>query len=76
MNEDRKRFIEIQEEIRKLADEALDLMPKGHAHDFARSYWYGHICNAIGGENNPFMSDDSVSMEYSLKALPDDSDEE
>jgi hypothetical protein len=71
-----ERFNEIREQMRQLADEALGMMPQGQPREFAKAYWYGHICCAIGGADNPFMSDDSTSMEKSLQALPDDSQED
>ena len=59
-----ERILEITEEIRELLQEAMDLV-RSEGTDLdrerARSYWYGHIQIALGGEHG-YMSRSAGSM--------------
>lgn len=54
-----ERILEISEEIRDLLQEAMDLV-RSEGTDFdrerARSYWYGQIQIALGGDHGYFGS--------------------
>lgn len=77
-----ERILEISEEIRDLLQEAMDLVRvEGTSLDRerARSYWYGHIRIALGGEHG-YMGRSMCSMEDTARELmeeiEDDEEEE
>ena len=59
-----ERILEITEEIRELLQEAMDLV-RSEGTDLdrerARSYWYGHIQIALGGEHG-YLGSSMCSM--------------
>ena len=66
-----ERILEISEEIRDLLQEAMDLV-RSEGTDFdrerARSYWYGHIQIALGGEHG-YMGRSMCSMADTAEEL-------
>ena len=77
-----ERILEISEEIRDLLQEAMDLV-RSEGTDFdrerARSYWYGHILIALGGDHG-YMGRSMCSMSDTAEELmadeePEDEDE-
>ena len=78
-----ERILEISEEIRDLLQEAMDLV-RSEGTDFdrerARSYWYGHIQIALGGDHG-YMGRSMCSMSDTAEELmadeePEEGDEE
>lgn len=77
-----ERILEISEEIRDLLQEAMDLV-REEGTDFdrerARSYWYGHILIALGGDHG-YLGSSMCSMEDTARELmeeiEDDEEEE
>jgi len=72
------RILEITEEIRELLQEAMDLV-REEGTDFdrerARSYWYGHILVALGGDHG-YMGSSMCSMTDTAEELMGESEEE
>jgi hypothetical protein len=59
-----ERILEITDEIRDLLQEAMDLVRENGTdldRERARSYWYGHILIALGGEHG-YMGRSMCSM--------------
>ncbi len=73
-----ERILEISEEIRELLQEAMDLV-RSEGTDFdrerARSYWYGHIQIALGGEHG-YMGRSMCSMTDTAEELMADEEPE
>lgn len=73
-----ERILEITEEIRELLQEAMDLV-RSEGTDFdrerARSYWYGHIQIALGGEHG-YMGRSMCSMEDTANELMEEIEDE
>lgn len=73
-----ERILEISEEIRDLLQEAMDLV-RSEGTDFdrerARSYWYGHILIALGGDHG-YMGRSMCSMSDTAEELMADEDDE
>lgn len=73
-----ERILEISEEIRDLLQEAMDLV-RSEGTDFdrerARSYWYGHILIALGGDHG-YMGRSMCSMTDTAEELMADEDDE
>ncbi len=65
-----ERILEITEEIRELLQEAMDL-----DRERARSYWYGHILIALGGEHG-YMGRSMCSMTDTAEELMADEEPE
>lgn len=66
-----ERILEITEEIRELLQEAMDLVREEGTtldRERARSYWYGHILIALGGEHG-YMGRSMCSMEDTAREL-------
>ena len=76
MSDNFNRFNEIRGEIAALIDEALHLLPEGFERQRAKSYWYGHIQGALGGQFNHCMGGSMVNMEDSSLCVDDDEDED
>lgn len=68
-----ERILEITEEIRELLQEAMDLV-RSEGTDFdrerARSYWYGHIQIALGGDHG-YVGGSMCSMTDTAEDLMD-----
>lgn len=68
-----ERILEITDEIRDLLQEAMDLV-REHGSDIdrerARSYWYGHIQIALGGDHG-YMGSSMCSMTDTAEDLMD-----
>jgi hypothetical protein len=66
-----ERILEITEEIRELLQEAMDLV-RSEGTDLdrerARSYWYGHILIALGGDHG-YMGRSMCSMTDTAEEL-------
>ena len=73
-----ERILEISEEIRELLQEAMDLV-RSEGTDFdrerARSYWYGHILIALGGDHG-YMGRSMCSMTDTAEELMADEEPE
>ena len=73
-----ERILEISEEIRDLLQEAMDLV-RSEGTDFdrerARSYWYGHIQIALGGDHG-YMGRSMCSMSDTAEELMADEEPE
>ena len=73
-----ERILEITEEIRDLLQEAMDLV-RSEGTDFdrerARSYWYGHILIALGGDHG-YMGRSMCSMTDTAEELVADEEPE
>ena len=73
-----ERILEISEEIRDLLQEAMDLV-RSEGTDFdrerARSYWYGHIQIALGGDHG-YMGRSMCSMADTAEELMTDEEGE
>ena len=73
-----ERILEISEEIRDLLQEAMDLV-RSEGTDFdrerARSYWYGHIQIALGGDHG-YMGRSMCSMSDTAEELMADEEHE
>ena len=73
-----ERILEISEEIRDLLQEAMDLV-RSEGTDFdrerARSYWYGHIQIALGGDHG-YMGSSMCSMTDTAEELMADEEPE
>lgn len=78
-----ERILEITEEIRELLQEAMDMV-RSEGTDFdrdrARSYWFGQIQIALGGEHG-YLGSSMCSMTDTAEELmeggeSDDEDEE
>ena len=77
-----ERILEITDEIRDLLQEAMDLV-RSEGTDFdrerARSYWYGHILIALGGDHG-YMGRSMCSMADTAEELmaeePEEEEEE
>ena len=73
-----ERILEITEEIRELLQEAMDLV-RSEGTDFdrerARSYWYGHILIALGGDHG-YMGRSMCSMTDTAEELMADEEPE
>ena len=66
-----ERILEISEEIRDLLQEAMGLISdNGTDFDYhrARSYWYGHILIALGGDHG-YMGRSMCSMADTAEEL-------
>ena len=70
---DRSRFEELMVEISDAATEALRMIPP-YGKERARSYWYAHICGALGGDFNEFLGWSMRSMSDELEAFGVDDD--
>lgn len=66
-----ERILEITEEIRELLQEAMDLV-RSEGTDFdrerARSYWYGQMQIALGGDHG-YLGSSMCSMEDTAREL-------
>lgn len=73
-----ERILEITEEIRELLQEAMDLV-RSEGTDFdrerARSYWYGHIQIALGGDHG-YMGRSMCSMTDTAEELMEEEEPE
>lgn len=72
------RILEITEEIRELLQKAMDLVRVEGTdldRERARSYWYGHILIALGGDHG-YMGRSMCSMEDTAHELMGESEEE
>ena len=73
-----ERILEITDEIRDLLQEAMDLV-RSEGTDFdrerARSYWYGHILIALGGDHG-YMGRSMCSMADTAEELMADEEPE
>lgn len=73
-----ERILEITEEIRELLQEAMDLVRENGTdldRERARSYWYGHIVIALGGEHG-YMGRSMCSMTDTAEELMADEEPE
>lgn len=73
-----ERILEITEEIRELLQEAMDLVREEGTtldRERARSYWYGHILIALGGEHG-YMGRSMCSMTDTAEELMAEEEEE
>jgi len=73
-----ERILEISEEIRTLLGEAMGLISdSGSDLDYqrARSYWYGHILIALGGDHG-YMGRSMCSMADTASEMMGESEEE
>ena len=72
------RLREIQDEMATLLEEAKDLVRKQNkfAWERARSYWVGHISEALGGDYNDYVGKSMCSMEDTIAELDGESDED
>jgi len=71
---DPQEFEYIMDEIRNLADQALQMLPRGDR-AAAEAYWYAHILGAIGGDHG-YMGGSMHTMANSLKNAASGSDED
>ena len=72
------RILEITEEIRELLQEAMDLVRSGGTdldRERARSYWYGHILIALGGDHG-YMGRSMCSMADTAEELMEEEEPE
>lgn len=73
-----ERILEITDEIRDLLQEAMDLV-RENGTDFdrerARSYWYGHIQIALGGDHG-YIGSSMCSMTDTADELMEEEPEE
>ena len=73
-----ERILEITDEIRDLLQEAMDLV-RAEGTDFdrerARSYWYGHILIALGGDHG-YMGRSMCSMADTAEELMEEEEPE
>ena len=73
-----ERILEITDEIRDLLQEAMDLV-RSEGTDLdrerARSYWYGHILIALGGDHG-YMGRSMCSMTDTAEELMADEEPE
>jgi hypothetical protein len=73
-----ERILEISEEMQELLREAMGLLSE-HGTDLdyqrARSYWYGHIMIALGGDHG-YMSRSPSSMIGTAEDLMEEGDDE
>jgi len=68
-----ERILEITDEIRDLLQEAMDLVRENGTdidRERARSYWYGHIQIALGGDHG-YMGSSMCSMTDTAEDLMD-----
>jgi hypothetical protein len=66
-----ERILEITDEIRELLQEAMDLVREEGTdidRERARSYWYGHILIALGGDHG-YMGRSMCSMTDTAEEL-------
>jgi hypothetical protein len=71
---DPQEFEYIMDEIRGLADQALQMLPRGER-SAAEAYWYAHILGAIGGDHG-YMGGSMHTMANSLSNAASGSDED
>lgn len=75
-NKKSDRFEEIMSEIKQLAHEAYELIPRGSfAQQQAKAYWYPHILCAIDTDND-YLGGSMVTMQDTYdKLLNDENDD-
>ena len=71
---DAQEFEYIMDEIRNLADQALQMLPRGDR-AAAEAYWYAHILGAIGGDHG-YMGGSMHTMADSLRNAESGRDED
>ena len=74
--EDLRRLKEIRDEMWDLAEEALELIPRGGARDRAKGYWYAHILGALNKDESGFMGGSMVDMTETINELEGEESEE
>jgi hypothetical protein len=63
---------ELRDQMRMLVDEAMSIIPRDSAtYERARSYWYPHILQALGGENE-YMGSSMHSIQDSIDELAEE----
>ena len=73
---DHERFLEIKDEIECLANEAIQIVPRGFNRDRAKAYWYGQIMTALS-KNSDFIGSSMCTMEDTANEIdPGEEDEE
>ena len=75
MSEDKNRFEEIMAEIKELLDEALELVPEGHARTRAQSYWYATMIMNVTDDHD-YMGGCMVGMQDTLEEIDQEVDVE
>lgn len=73
-----ERLKEIQEEIKELADEAIDIIEKeGHRRTYrsALAYWYPHLIIALGDLDGEYATFSQHSLNDSIKEMQEENTE-